>query len=258
MAATAAAGRLRVKLERGSDVEYDLHVRRHAEPSSSPDGDAQLLQQAAELARRTLVIATLPPAWTAEDVASTLALSFGAVEQSETAPSERVPLLSGARIRFAERDALMNCLQAASRGARSRESAQVLEPPRSAGQRRGLHKYVEQYRASFPGNEVVEQHANDWLVQWQETKEKESKQSDTDADGFTVVKRSKSAHTDHMPQSLKKKRKRMQQAANVSDIYRHRLKEKRRDEIAELQRKFQADRQRLQELRNARKFKPTL
>jgi ribosomal RNA-processing protein 7 len=258
----ASGGRLLTRVEQGVETFCDLHIRRHAQLSQvSASRNDDVARHAHHLARRTAVIPVLPPGWSHSTAAATLALKFGEVEHSESFPAERgrSNALFGARIRFSERSALVKCMRAAAHGGSSREVATVLSPPAGSTLKRGVQKYLQQYRAAFPGNEAVSHRANDWLVQWQQEEERGKRrgEGEADEDGFTVVKRSRSAHEAHVPKTQQKKRKREQSAAHVSDIYRFKLKERRRDEIAELQRQFQADRERLQKLREARKFKPT-
>lgn len=237
----SVAGELRVRLEEGVDVTYPLYVRRHAAPPSpeqaGSDEEREKLQRAHKMAQRTAIVREVPPGWEVQEVGECLAKEFGPVEEAEGGEGGE-----GARVRFGSRKNLRGMLERAS--ARLQKP---LEPPPGAGGRRGMRKWVEEHREEFPGAGKVGKEANAWLEEW----ERRPEEGQVDEEGFVKVGKRGAAHPDHHS-----RRKKKRSSASMDDLYRFKRRERRRDEIAELQRKFEEDRARLESLKRARKFKP--
>lgn len=84
---------------------------------------------------------------------------------------------------------------------------------------------------------------------------KERKRNEVDADGFTLVSRKRQARhavieANRVSKKPKKKKK------ELKDFYRFQLRESKRDQLAELRKKFEADKRRIEKLKAARKFRP--
>nr|AFK42456.1 unknown [Medicago truncatula] len=126
-----------------------------------------------------------------------------------------------------------------------------------------------EYHQNRPGLEVLQNQIGDFLTTYEEKLEEERKAKEALAaeGGWTVVQHHKSRKKTTDSESgiavgsvaqaalenklAKKKNKEVGQ-----DFYRFQKREAQRNELMELQSKFEEDKKRLQQLRAARKFRP--
>nr|GLL39108.1 uncharacterized protein DDB_G0286299 isoform X1 [Ipomoea trifida] len=134
---------------------------------------------------------------------------------------------------------------------------------------KGMRKWVTEYYQSRPGLQILQEKIDEYIVAYEAERERERKEKEARIaeDGWTVVVHNKgrkkttdsetgiavgsvsqAAVIDNM---AKKKTKDI-----GLDFYRFQKREAKRNEIMELQSKFEQDKKRAQQLRAARKFRP--
>ncbi|PKA59975.1 hypothetical protein AXF42_Ash009659 [Apostasia shenzhenica] len=133
---------------------------------------------------------------------------------------------------------------------------------------KGMKKWLRQYEESRPGLKVLQQRIDDFVTAYEERQEQERKEKAALAaeGGWTVVvhhkgrKKTTDAETGTTVGSvapaavMEKMSKKKTQVA--LDFYRFQKREAKRNEVMMLQRKFEQDKKRIQQLRAARKFRP--
>ncbi|XP_031116240.1 transcriptional regulator ATRX homolog isoform X2 [Ipomoea triloba] len=134
---------------------------------------------------------------------------------------------------------------------------------------KGMRKWITEYYQSRPGLQILQEKIDEYIVAYEAERERERKEKEARIaeDGWTVVVHNKgrkkttdsetgiavgsvsqAAVIDNM---AKKKTKDI-----GLDFYRFQKREAKRNEIMELQSKFEQDKKRAQQLRAARKFRP--
>ncbi|XP_028549187.1 uncharacterized protein LOC110101953 isoform X3 [Dendrobium catenatum] len=135
---------------------------------------------------------------------------------------------------------------------------------------RGMKKWLIQYKESRPGLKVLQKRIDEFVTAHEERQEQERKEREARAaeDGWTVVvhqkgrKKTTDAETGTVMGSVasaavmdKMSKKKSKEIA--LDFYRFQKREAKRNEVMMLQRKFEQDKKRIQQLRAARKFRPS-
>lgn len=243
---------------------------------------------ARDTSERALRVAGVPALWDDELLAKFFG-QFGAVESAAVGPTHhpRWPGLErGQRWReegedqsaagtvvFEDGRGRQRALSAGvPAGGQRRPKAHSAPPLGSGGgPTRGLNKWVADYRASRPGAAALQELADKTVVEYEARQEQERREREAKAaeeDGWTLVvgsggrKKSTEAATGTAVAAVaaaaaaeahrRKKPKQTQQF----DFYRFQHREARRNEILELQQRFEEDKRRVARLRAARKFKP--
>lgn len=235
---------LPVRLRRGGMLRH-LQVRPHAGADGLPKD-------------RTAFVNALPAALDEGGLLELLG-RFGAVERVAVHGSRRsaVVLYEG----VAGRDVL---LAAAARGKAIELDLHDPTPPY------GLKAWVEAAKAEKPGNEMLQAALDKWIEEWEAAEEERRRAAlaAQEEEGWTVVQRHKgrkrnTSATGVTVAGVASAAAQAQAAAKVpaafSDFYRFQQREKRRSELLDLRSKFEQDKKRLQELKEARaqrKFKP--
>ncbi|KAA6425211.1 hypothetical protein WJX79_005065 [Trebouxia sp. C0005] len=131
----------------------------------------------------------------------------------------------------------------------------------------GLKDWVEQHKAKTPGNRVLQQQLDEWMAQWEAQESQRQAAAATDAadEGWTVVtkQRGRKKNTDSGGTSVgsvagavaaaAKSRKSPKQ---LLDFYRFQARDRRRDNVLELQQQFEQDKKKIAEWKASRRFKP--
>ncbi|CAJ2629345.1 ribosomal RNA-processing protein 7 homolog A-like [Trifolium pratense] len=133
----------------------------------------------------------------------------------------------------------------------------------------GIKKWIMECRQSRPGLEVLQHHIDDFITAYEEKLEKERKVKEALAaeGGWTVVEHHKGRKKTTDSESgiavgsvaqaaVENKLARKKPKEVGLDFYCFQKREAQRNEIMELQSKFEEDKKRLQQLRAARKFRP--
>ncbi|DBA72628.1 TPA: hypothetical protein ACH3X2_010376 [Trebouxia sp. C0005] len=127
--------------------------------------------------------------------------------------------------------------------------------------------WVEQHKAKTPGNRVLQQQLDEWMAQWEAQESQRQAAAATDAadEGWTVVtkQRGRKKNTDSGGTSVgsvagavaaaAKSRKSPKQ---LLDFYRFQARDRRRDNVLELQQQFEQDKKKIAEWKASRRFKP--
>jgi len=135
---------------------------------------------------------------------------------------------------------------------------------------RGMKKWIGNYKAKRPGVEVLQRQIDQWMADYDEREQQtERDREDAEAeDGWTVVvaKTGRKKTTDDTGISVgavaleaaedRGNKKRRKKADAALDFYRFQRHEARRNEVLELQERFQEDKKRIAQLKAARKFRP--
>ncbi|CAJ2667271.1 unnamed protein product [Trifolium pratense] len=133
----------------------------------------------------------------------------------------------------------------------------------------GMKKWIMEYHQSRPGLEVLQNQIDEFITTYEEKLEEERKAKEALAaeGGWTVVvqKKGRKKTTDSesgiavgsVAQAAAENNLAKKKPKEVGlDFYRFQKREAQRNELMELQSKFQEDKKRLQQLRAARKFRP--
>ena len=90
-----------------------------------------------------------------------------------------------------------------------------------------------------------------------ENYKREMLEGKVDEDGFTLVTRKKAVKTANAAANLLKKRKKQKKKqGTVGDFYVFQRRERKRNQLKELREKFEQDKNRVERLKNSRKYKP--
>lgn len=132
----------------------------------------------------------------------------------------------------------------------------------------GLERYTSIYINAHPSPTDLQAHVDAFMQNFalEETKRKESqrvqKANLPDDDGFITVTRSNRSRggigstgvkMQHAKQALEESKKK---TPELQDFYRFQMRQKKRDDLAELRRKFNEDKERVAKWKEGRKFRP--
>lgn len=144
----------------------------------------------------------------------------------------------------------------------------IVIQPNENGPLRGMRKWLADYHSKRPGFHVLQQRIDKFVADFEATEEKERKEREAAAaeEGWTVVEhhkgRKKTADLESgikvggvalaaAERNLKKGKKDI-----ALNFYRFQRREARRNEVLELQQRFEEDKKKIAALRAARKFRP--
>lgn len=134
---------------------------------------------------------------------------------------------------------------------------------------KGMQKWITEYYQSRPGPQVLQERIDEYIVAYEAEKEKERKEKEAiiAEDGWTVVAHHKGRKKTTDSESgiavgsvsqaaaLENLAKKKQKETGLN-FYQFQKRDAKRNEIMELQSKFEQDKKRAQQLRAARKFRP--
>ncbi|EIE21612.1 hypothetical protein COCSUDRAFT_48184 [Coccomyxa subellipsoidea C-169] len=239
---------LPVQFTQGSSLVRHLYIKEY---SSSEEGHATIPKNCG------LFVAGLPyiPHDNSE-VLTDLFGAFGAVERVAVHPSQ-----TSAIVVFTE----ASSRRKAFKTAQSAKLVQLIlaEPE----EHYGLKGHVEAHKALFPGNDILRSQLDKWTEDFEAEEERRKREAAAALaeEGWTVVKRrgggkkvsdgagaAVGSVAPAAAQAIAASRKEQK----VVDFYRFQQRDKRRNELVDLRRKFAEDKQRIAELKAARKFKP--
>jgi ribosomal RNA-processing protein 7 len=170
--------------------------------------------------------------------------------------------MHGAAARHAQ--GLRSALEAAKPGASPQEA-----PPVDPAAKRGLAGWLAEHRGARPGLEVLQAEVDAWVAAHDAEAAETAARLEEEAagdDGWTVVgaKRGRRKTTDGEGTAVggvapaKAARAKLSAGPEThADFYRFQKRENQRAAVAELRKRFEEDKQRIAELRAARKFKPS-
>ena len=123
----------------------------------------------------------------------------------------------------------------------------------------GMKKWCMEYRQQYPNPKETEKKADKFMAQFdlEEARKKaelERLANEPDEEGWTVVTHGKKNLGD--AQMLTKRERQKRQRKELVNFYTFQQRESKREHIAVLRKKFEEDKQKIQLMRAARKFKP--
>ena len=276
-AALAGYGVLRLPLPTQPAVHCSVYVRRHVErkvklPAGGDDDDEAASADSAAKARpdASLFIVNVREDMS-DDYLERVFATAGTVTGIERttlkhAGAQPVPC---ARVSFEEESELQNALTLAVQGEEIMEDGMESQlPPVEAAT--PLETWWAKYQEERPGAGKLKRAADEHVSAYEAEQSRLAaielaNRNKMDADGFIkVTRRSKGTHTDGVVHVRATKldaeqleaRKKRDKEKQKSDFYRFQHRERKRDEIAVLREKFQADREKISRMREERKFRP--
>ncbi|KAJ8655345.1 hypothetical protein O0I10_009034 [Lichtheimia ornata] len=126
---------------------------------------------------------------------------------------------------------------------------------KSSDQPLGYKRYMMHYKKIRPDPSLLQQQVDTFMSkfkaeEYQREREEEERRNQMDEDGFTVVTRPKKKLVADTPEIVVKKPR------EFLDFYRFQVREKKQNELSELRRRFEEDKQKIAKQKEARRFKP--
>ncbi|XP_072167637.1 ribosomal RNA-processing protein 7 homolog A-like [Diadema setosum] len=141
----------------------------------------------------------------------------------------------------------------------------VLSPEGESSVPTGYKKWCQEYAAMWSDPLKLQKKVDDFMADFDKKKQEEEEQAKEeegvpDEDGWiTVTKRSAKpvvARTERQQRRLQAREKRKRAEKELMNFYTFQTRESKREHIAELRKKFEEDKQRISQMKAARKFKP--
>eukprot|EP00644_Phytophthora_capsici_P017086 jgi/Phyca11/12117/fgenesh1_pm.PHYCAscaffold_96_\ len=134
-----------------------------------------------------------------------------------------------------------------------------LETP-APGKPCGLQGYAAKYRRNRPGLSVVKELADRYMVSFDEMEEEDKRRREelknqVDDDGFQTVVNTKKRGIVQAEEALAKPAKK-QKSKELDNFYRFQTREKKRDQLKTLRERFEEDRQLVEKMKKANRFRP--
>lgn len=135
----------------------------------------------------------------------------------------------------------------------------VIEPAAADDEEEGAHgvqgvrSWVEEYRSREVAEDELQASVDAYMTFFDERTEAEKqarKDRVVDDDGFELVTYKRKSHASDTPEPPKKKKK------ELVDFYRFQIREKKREELASLRNKFEADKRRVEAMKQRKAFRP--
>eukprot|EP00037_Helgoeca_nana_P008127 m.72522 g.72522 ORF g.72522 m.72522 type:complete len:269 (-) comp18734_c0_seq1:212-1018(-) len=138
-----------------------------------------------------------------------------------------------------------------------RDASKPLELPLPENTDFGLERWQAEYDAARPSAEVLQQQVDADLATFDDEVQRGRAQriashGAVDEDGWVQV-----ARGGKVDPATGAKAKKKQKDKELKNFYRFQLKEAKKDQVATMRRKFDLDKQKIQEMRAARKFRPS-
>ncbi|KAE8908497.1 hypothetical protein PF005_g20242 [Phytophthora fragariae] len=135
----------------------------------------------------------------------------------------------------------------------------TLETP-APGQPCGLQGYAAAYRRNRPGLSVVKDLADRYMTSFDEREDEDKRRREelknqVDDDGFVTVVNAKKRGIVQAEEVLAKPAKR-QKSKELDNFYKFQTREKKRDQLKTLRERFEEDRQLVEKMKKANKFRP--
>ncbi|XP_030855192.1 ribosomal RNA-processing protein 7 homolog A [Strongylocentrotus purpuratus] len=129
----------------------------------------------------------------------------------------------------------------------------------------GYRKWCSEYEARWEDPKQLQKKADDFMIEFDKRKHEEKEQAKVeegvpDDDGWVTVTRKSTkpvvARSERKQKRLQAKEKKKREEKELMNFYTFQSRESKREHIAELRMKFEEDKQRITQMRAARKFKP--
>ncbi|KAG3158085.1 hypothetical protein PC128_g21564 [Phytophthora cactorum] len=124
----------------------------------------------------------------------------------------------------------------------------------------GLQAYAAEYRRNRPGLSVIKEMADRYMASFDEMeaedlRRREELKSQVDDDGFQTVVNTKKRGIVQTEEVLARPAKK-QKSKELDNFYRFQMREKKRDQLKTLRERFEEDRQLVEKMKKANKFRP--
>lgn len=127
-----------------------------------------------------------------------------------------------------------------------------------------LNKWVREYNSSFINVSTVEKEIETYMSNYdqklEEEKQKSKEMENADEDGWITVtkysKKPKISRKEGVSRRIIEKQKKEAEKKTILNFYRCQLRDKKMEEILELQKKFEKDKKRIALMKENRKFRP--
>ncbi|KAF0684885.1 Aste57867_23129 [Aphanomyces stellatus] len=223
----------------GAFASY-LYVKKHIAKTEGQE-ESQLA------ADRTAYVVNLPAIATQESVEE-LFNHVGPVQTILMGKASDGTVASSAHVVFKSKASLTQLLKL----------KELPQMPGADNVRDVLEAAIEQYRADRPGIHALKAEADEFMASFdaeeaEERKQREELKYQVDEDGFQTVvntKRKRKELEEMLPFRKKQKSKELQ------DFYRFQLREKKRGQLKTLRERFDEDRQMVEKMKKAHKFRP--
>ncbi|CAF0778824.1 unnamed protein product [Brachionus calyciflorus] len=129
----------------------------------------------------------------------------------------------------------------------------------------GMKKWVEEYKRNFVDAKKLNKEIDEYMMNYDEEKAKKEQEQEEmanqpDEDGWITVtpksRKSNLAFTERNIEKMKTKQKKKRQQMQLINFYSFQMKESKKEYIAQLRKKFEEDKQRIESMKQNRKFKP--
>jgi len=239
---------------------YYKKQRAKKKPPVSWDGEEE-----EDTSERTLFLANIPPNYDYSDVMNVFSC-FGTVasvifQLDSTNPippgvltSRRTsnPGCQRAELIFADDDSMQLALNASL--------ADTRQPCQEGAKVGGTAKWLAQHEKNRPKSETLQLQVDRFMEAF-DMREKAAKAAKdgplVDEDGWTVVRNTSKRRRLLLPKGVEEKgRKKNKGEEPPMNFYKHQKIQKKRDQLAELRRKFEEDKEKLARQTSIRKFKP--
>ncbi|XP_047143184.1 ribosomal RNA-processing protein 7 homolog A isoform X1 [Hydra vulgaris] len=122
----------------------------------------------------------------------------------------------------------------------------------------GIKKWIHEYKNRYPNESTMQLIIDTYMKDFDQNNIKKKDNNEPNDEGWTTIPVKKSASTEKpkITRKMKKKEKKERIEKELMNFYVFQQREIKRDQIAELRRKFEEDKKRIAMLRQQRKFKP--
>jgi len=237
-----------IKFEEKSEGGHTLFVREHktrVEEEHRPSG-------------RTIIVCNIPP-WCPKTSIKANFGRFGKIKdiQLQLKPGKKPEeeedtknKFSVAYIVYADAASIEKLMKAANMKKAKPMYANTVENPVITG----YPLFCAEYNQSFPDIKKLQANINEFMANFDEQKTEEQMKAD---DGWQVAGKKKfvrltEAEQNEMKKKVAKKRKRDQQL----NFYSFQIRESKKNKIVEMRKKFEEDKQKINRMKQERKFKP--
>jgi len=119
----------------------------------------------------------------------------------------------------------------------------------------GLESYCARYNQSFPNLKKLQNEITTWMSDFEEKNSEEK--TETAEDGWTAVKgKGTTRRIEEEQNEMKMKAAKKRKKGQLLNFYQFQIRESKKQKIVELREKFEADKKKVERMKQDRKFKP--
>lgn len=257
---------IKVKLTESSQAQHHLFYKKHKTSKSGHD----------EFNSRTLFVNNIPPYFSEQGLKNVFT-AFGKVEhvfiysKPTSNPFEKLNQNESksyfdetekeeygykvAYVVFTTEQSLDKCVK------KPLDKERVLNVELNTG----MKKWIDEYKKNFVDAKKLNSEIDEFMLNYDEEKEKKEKEEEEklnqpDEDGWVTVtpksRKSNLAFTEKNIEKMKSKQKKKRQQMQLVNFYSFQMKESKKEYIAQLRKKFDEDKKKIEAMKQTRKFKP--